>query len=211
LWAALRAASVARMGLVHVLIPAAGAARRMRGADKLLEPVDGGPQLGRAVAAAARSGAARVWVTLQPGAAARRAALAGSRARVIEVPDWQEGMAASLRAGARAAAAHEASSLIVLLADLPEIEAEDVARFVAAHEAAPDAVWRGTAADGTAGHPVLFPARLFPALAALKGDEGARAVLAGEEVRPLPLAGRRAVTDLDTPEAWAEWRARTGR
>ena len=209
--AALAAASVPGMGGVHVLIPAAGAARRMRGADKLLEPVGGRPQLARAVEAAAGSGAARVWVTLQPGAAARRAALAGSCAKPIEVPDWQEGMAASLRAGARVAAAHGASALIVLLADLPEIEAGDVARFVAAHGEAPEAVWRGTAAEGRPGHPVLFPARLFPALAALRGDEGAKALLAREEVRPLPLDGNRAVTDLDTPEAWAEWRARTGR
>jgi len=195
---------------VHVLVPAAGAARRMRGADKLLEPVEGQPLLARAVAAAGGSGAARVWVSLPPGATARRAALAGSGAKVIEVPEWEEGMAASLRAGARAAAAFEASALIVLLADMPEIGAEDVARFVAAHGTAPEAVWRGTSADGTAGHPVLFPARLFPAFAALKGDDGAKAVLAGEAVRPLPLAGNRAVTDLDTPEAWAEWRARSG-
>jgi CTP:molybdopterin cytidylyltransferase MocA len=198
------------MGDVHVLIPAAGAARRMRGADKLLEPVDGVPQLARAVRAARGSGAAWAWVTLPPEAAARRAVLKGSRVKVIEVPDWQEGLAASLRAGARAAVAHRASALIVLLADLPEIEAADVARLIAAHEKAPEAVWRGTGEDGTPGHPVLLPARLFAAVAALRGDEGAKAAIADETVRDLPLEGRRAVTDLDTPEDWAAWRARTG-
>jgi CTP:molybdopterin cytidylyltransferase MocA len=199
------------MGDVHVLIPAAGAARRMLGADKLLEPVDGVPQLARAAQAARGSGAALVWVTLPPDGAARRAVLKASRVKVIEVPDWQEGMAASLRAGVRAAAAHRATALIVLLADLPEIEAGDVARLITAHEEAPEAVWRGAGEDGTPGHPVLLPARLFDAVAALRGDEGAKAVFAEEAVRDLPLEGRRAVTDLDTPEAWAAWRARTGR
>ncbi len=199
------------MGEVHVLIPAAGAARRMRGADKLLEPVGDVPQLARAVAAAKGSGAARVWVTLPPDAAARRAVLERSHAKVIEVPDCREGLAASLRAGARAAAAHRGSALIVLLPDLPEIEAADVAKLIAAHGEAPEAVWRATAEDGTPGHPVLLPARLFAAVVALQGDEGAKAVIAGEAVRELPLDGRRAVTDLDTPEDWADWRGRTGR
>lgn len=203
------------MGDVHILIPAAGTSSRMRGRDKLLEVIDGSPQLRRAVEAARRSGAAKVWVTLPPvaeaGAAARHAALDGSWAKRIEVPDRAEGMAASLRAGARAAAAQGARALVVLLADMPEIGPADVARFVAAHEEAPEAVWRATTPDGRPGHPVLFPARLFPALAALAGDEGARTVLAGEAVRELPLEGGRAVTDLDTPEAWTEWRARTGR
>jgi CTP:molybdopterin cytidylyltransferase MocA len=41
----------------------------------------------------------------------------------------------------------------------------------------------------------------------LNGDRGARIVLEGETVRVLPLPGRRAVTDLDTPEDWEAWRA----
>jgi CTP:molybdopterin cytidylyltransferase MocA len=199
------------MGGVHVLIPAAGAARRMRGGDKLLETVDGVPQLRRAVEAARLGGGRKVWVTVQPADRARRAALLGTLAKPIEVPDWAEGMAASLRAGARAAGAQRAAALMVLLADMPEIAAADIAQLLAAHAGAPDAVWRAAAEDGTPGHPVLIPARLFPALAELQGDAGARDLLAGEDVRPVTLEGQRATTDLDTPEAWADWRARTGR
>lgn len=201
------------MGLVHVLIPAAGAARRMAGVDKLLEPVGGVPQLRRAVDAARRSGAAKVWVTLPPDATARRAVLKGTWARVIEVPDWAEGLSASLRAGAMAATAQNAAALIVLLADLPEIEASDVARFVAAHAEAPDRLLRGTDGAGRPGHPVLIPARMFPAIAGLTGDAGARDLIAAEGAAAgtIVLPGARAVTDLDTPEAWAAWRASTGR
>jgi CTP:molybdopterin cytidylyltransferase MocA len=182
----------------------------MRGGDKLLEAVDGVPQLRRAVEAARLGGGRKVWVTVQPGDRDRRAVLLGTLAKPIEVPDWQEGMAASLRAGARAAGAQRAAALMVLLPDMPEIAPADIAQMIAAHAGEPGAVWRAAAEDGTPGHPVLIPARLYPALAELTGDAGARALLADEEVRLLPLEGQRATTDLDTPEAWADWRARTG-
>ncbi len=199
------------MAGVHALIPAAGAARRMRGADKLLEEVGGVPQIRRAVDAARKGGAAKVWLTLPPGAEARRAAVAGTWAKVIEVPEWEEGIAASLRAGVRAASVHHPTGLMILLADLPGIGAEDVGTLIAAHREAPEATWRGTDAEGAPGHPVIVPARLFPRVLELTGDEGAKTILnaRGADVRPVVLPGDRATLDLDTPEAWAAWRARS--
>jgi CTP:molybdopterin cytidylyltransferase MocA len=199
------------MTKLAVLIPAAGAARRMRGVDKLLEPVDGLPLLKRAIAAGLAAGP--VFVTLQPGASARRALVDASRASHLDVPAWAEGMSASLRAGASCAKAIGATGLLVLLADMPEIEHGDVIRFIEAHASAPEVVWRGAAEDGRLGHPVLIPAQLFPAVARLSGDEGARSLFAapGVDVRPLVLSGHRAILDLDTPEDWSAWRARTGR
>lgn len=65
-------------------------------------------------------------------------------------------------------------------------------------------------ARGTPGHPVVLPRRLFPSLLELRGDQGARALLAQEEesLRLIPLPGANATTDLDTAEDWAAWRAR---
>ena len=185
----------------------------MRGRDKLLEIVDGVPQLRRAIDAARKGGIRKVWVTLQPGDTARRPTLTGSWAKVVEVPGWDEGIAASLRAGAQAILPHRPSGLLILLADLPEITADDISRFVIAHAEHPEAIWRGTAEDGTSGHPVLLPASMIPGLLDLKADEGARAILNGKgaDVRPLQLPGFHANLDLDTPEAWSQWRAKTGR
>lgn len=194
-----------------ILILAAGAAARMRGADKVLLPVDGVALLTRLARAAVATGRP-VIVVLPPGAAARAAALAGLDVAAVTAGDAAEGMGASLRAGVAALPAG-ATAVLVLLADLPEIEAEDLARLLAAHAATPAAILRGTAADGRPGHPVLIPADLFPALARAAGDAGARALLAEHagRVRGVALPGARAVTDLDTPEDWAAWRARTGR
>ena len=178
----------------------------MRGRDKLLELVGGVPLLRRQAVAAAAQGV-RVLVTLGPDQPLRAAALEGLAVELLPVPEAAEGMAASLRAGAGAAAG---AALLVMLADMPEIGAEDLAAVIAAHVAAPDAVIRAAGADGTPGHPVVVPARMLAALAGLSGDQGARDLLRGEETVLVPLPGRRALVDLDTPEDWAAWRAQTG-
>jgi CTP:molybdopterin cytidylyltransferase MocA len=92
---------------------------------------------------------------------------------------------------------------------MPDITAGDIYLMVSLHPQAPDAILRAATADGRPGHPVLFPADLLPDLARLSGDEGARGVLKrhGARVTLLPLKDDRAAVDLDTPKAWAAWRA----
>ncbi|MBL3568415.1 hypothetical protein BV509_14690 [Rhodovulum sulfidophilum] len=196
---------------ILILMPAAGASSRMRGRDKLLETVDGEALLRRQARRAGASGAP-VLVTLPRHAGGPRAEQLDGlpRLRVTHV-DPAEGMAASLRAGAEAAAAAGARGLMVMLPDLPEIGTEDLLRLIESFAEAPDSCLRATAEDGRPGHPVMFPARLFPALETVAGDVGGRDLLARETVRTLALPGGRAVTDLDTPEDWTDWRARAGR
>ncbi|MEQ9260402.1 MAG: nucleotidyltransferase family protein [Roseovarius sp.] len=198
------------MSGLAVLIAAAGGSSRMRGRDKLLEPVGGMPIL-RRVALAALGLGAPVLVTLPEGRPARRAALDGlDRLSLAHVTDASEGMAASLRAGAGWAGALEARGLMILLADMPEIDLGDLKTMEAAFGRDPRKAYRAEDAGGTAGHPVIFPARLFARLAHLKGDTGAREVLREEKVTRVALPARHATTDLDTPEAWAAWRLKTG-
>jgi len=178
----------------------------MRGRDKLLEPVAGEALL-RRQALAALSVGERVVVTLGPDQPLRAAALEGLALEVLPVPEAAEGMAASIRAGAAAA---KGAALLLMLADMPEIGAGDLAALIAAHRAAPDRVVRAAAEDGTPGHPVLFPARMLAGLAGLRGDQGARELLRGEAPVRVALPGRRALVDLDTPEDWGAWRALTG-
>lgn len=190
---------------VHILILAAGASARMRGRDKLLEPIDGTAQLRRAVLAALGTGYA-VHVTLPPGQESRRRALAGLTCTCVEVPNAAEGMAASLRRGVTGL---PPGAVLVQLADLPEITTADLTRMIVAHHRDPGLILRATAAGGQPGHPVLFPSWARPALLRLKGDRGARSLLQTEatRLRDIPLPGLHATTDLDTPEDWAAWRA----
>lgn len=190
-----------------ILVLAAGRSSRMRGRDKLTEEIAGQPLLAERVTTAQASGAP-VWVALPPRevAPARWETLAGTGAALVEVRDAASGMAASLRAGL-AALPPGCPGLLILLADMPEITCADIAAVLAGFDGA--TILRGTSAEGVPGHPVLFPAGDFPALARLTGDAGARDLLRreGARVRLVPLPARHALTDLDTPEDWAAWRA----
>lgn len=87
----------------------------------------------------------------------------------------EQGMGESLAAGARAAIGQGASGVIVMLADLPYVKVETVRAIAAAlRKRASIAVPRY---QGKQGHPVGFSYKHLPALAALSGDVGAKAVL----------------------------------
>lgn len=193
-----------------ILIPAAGASSRMRGRDKLLELVEHQPMLARQISVALKTGA-QVVAALPPDAPDRTAIVEGmvdKRLELLIVEDADEGMSASIRAAVVFARKHQVDGLMVLLADMPEIETDDLLTLIRAFDG--NNVVRATDQSGKDGHPVIFPARLFHALSQLAGDHGARVVTVGEEVVKIPLPGYRATTDLDTPEAWKAWRDRTG-
>lgn len=180
----------------------------MAGADKLMEPVAGEPILARVVRRACATGLP-VYVTLPPDRPDRAAAIAGQRVRTIVVPDAASGMAASFRAAARSCPGDR--GIMTLFADMPEIGTGDLLAVAQAFEVeGGERVVRAASATGEPGQPVVFPARLVPAFAALRGDTGGREILRGEDVLLVRLPGDRATTDLDTPEDWAAWRARTG-
>jgi molybdenum cofactor cytidylyltransferase len=187
-----------------LLVLAAGASSRMRGADKLLEPVEGEPLIVRSLRRAVETGLP-VIVALDPGRPDRLRATEAFAMRRVEVADAAEGMGASLRAAV--SAAPEGAPLVVHLADMPDITAEDILTLVRAFEAeGGDRIVRAASSDGRPGQPVVFPARLRPDLLALTGDTGGREILRREDARLVPLPGRRALVDLDTPEDFAAWR-----
>ncbi len=191
-----------------ILLPAAGASARMAGRDKLMERVGGVPLLARQAARALATGAP-VYVTVREDRPARIAALTGLDIRLVTVADPGQGLSASIRAGV-AALPPGITALMVLLPDLPDIETADMRAMIAAHAAQPGRILRAVAEDGTPGHPTIFPRKLFDALVNLTGDTGAQALLQQEGFTPLVLPGKRAITDLDTPDDWANWRAQQG-
>ena len=190
------------MSAPTILLLAAGASRRMRGRDKMLEEVEG-EALVRLMARRALKSGVPVRVVLGPGQDARRAVLGDLPVEILEA-EGADGMAASIRAGV----AGLSGPVLILLADMPEITAQDIYLMISLQARAAGAILRAATRDGRPGHPVLFPADLLGDLARLSGDEGARALLQREAARVhlLPLADDRAVIDLDTPEAWDAWR-----
>lgn len=191
-----------------IIVLAAGQSRRMQGRDKLLEDVDGGPLI-RAQAQKARiATSGSVIVALPPRPHPRYQALDGLDVTCLPVPDADTGMNASLRRSV-AALPQDAPCAMVLLGDLPDLDASDLCKVARAVDLTSDTqIWRGATAQGAPGHPIVFRNTLFDAFATLKGDSGGREVVAGAKghVALIPLPGDRARGDLDTPEDWAAWR-----
>jgi CTP:molybdopterin cytidylyltransferase MocA len=187
-----------------ILVLAAGSSSRMRGRDKLLETIGGEPLILRAARAACRA-AQEVIVALPADDRARGAWLTDLPLRVVRVEE--RAMSASLRAGVGACGAE---ALTVHLADMPEIGARELAAQAAAWARGGAPILQATSADGRPGQPVTFARELFPEILSLRGDGGARSLLLRHPVERHALEGRAALTDLDTPEDWAAWRAAAG-
>jgi CTP:molybdopterin cytidylyltransferase MocA len=195
-----------------LILLAAGASSRMGGRDKLLEEIAGEPLLRRLARRARAATAGPLIVALPPPPHPRYQVLAGLELLCLPVMAAAEGMNASLRT-AVAALPEGCPWAMVLLADLPELETADLQKVAAA--VAPETgkrIWRGATESGKPGHPIVFHRDLFDQIRGLTGDGGARSVVAaaGDRVQLVPLEGERARTDLDTPEAWAAWRAKRG-
>ena len=214
-----RAAPPGKRPRLAALVLAAGQSGRMKGADKLLEPIDGKPLLAHVldqVATAPLEGCYMALPTRGAHAETRKLLVErhSSAPQIVSVSDADEGMAASLRRGI-AALPSEIDGVVLLLADMPEITTKDIARLAMAFD--PDEgceIVRATSQDGQPGHPVLFGRRYFETLQRLSGDRGAKDVVAEAEAFgstvDVALGGDRALVDLDTPEAWAAWRAKPG-
>jgi CTP:molybdopterin cytidylyltransferase MocA len=174
---------------------AAGAARRF-GAPKQLAELDGRPLLEHALAAIAVVPAFdRVIVALGAHADEILATVDLHGAIPLRVADWDEGQAASLRAGVAALAPH-ADAIVVTLGDQPRLGSETIARFAALADG-PAPAARATF-GGVPGHPVLLTEPLFDAVAGLRGDAGARGLL--EQAGALDVeCGADSVLDIDTP------------
>lgn len=175
------------------LVPAAGRSSRM-GSDKLSATVAGRPMLARVAGALLAGGCEPVLVVCRGAGDARRQAVAGLAVTLVDAPRPEAGMGATIAAGA-AALPPDIGGVAVCPGDMPLLTADDVARLLASFDGN---TITAAACGGRRGHPVLFPARLVPALRSLTGDQGARPVLAGETVR-LVEVGPGCLVDVDTP------------
>jgi CTP:molybdopterin cytidylyltransferase MocA len=194
--------------MIPILILAAGESRRMRGRDKLAEPVGGVPLLRRQTLAALTLGEP-VFVALPGPGHDRMLHIADLDVTPLIVPEASEGMGGTLRGAV--AQLPFCDAFLVVLADLPLIGAEEMRRVMNLREATSEAlIWRGTTEDGKPGHPILFDAELRPEFNTISGDTGGELIVRSHPVAEIRLPGDAARLDLDTPEDWDVFRAQTG-
>ncbi|MFE3544148.1 NTP transferase domain-containing protein [Nocardia sp. NPDC059177] len=97
------------------------------------------------------------------------------------VADWASGLAATVRAGLRAAAEADTRYVAFLPVDVPDIGADVVARVLAAARASESGLARAVF-SATPGHPAVIENKHWEAIsAAAVGDAGAGSYLGGRQ------------------------------
>ncbi len=201
-----------------IIVPAAGAARRM-GRPKQLLRIGGESMLHRGCRVAGELLAdlpqsfSKGYVLVVTGARAERVEAHVNELRdppsVLQFTDWAEGLGSSIAYAARHSVAEEAAAILVLLPDQPDISVDHLRRLL--HRTDDRVV--ATDYGGRGGVPAIFPAAFLPELQQLKGDRGAQRFLQrllAEDRLTLVAHPQGPPQDLDTPEAYHAYLKRDG-
>ncbi len=193
------------MTRVAAVVLAAGQSSRYRaqggGETKLAAEFEGRPIVRRAVEAALASRARPVVVVVGHARRAVESALGGLPAAIVFNPDYANGLSTSLRAGL-AAVPDDVDGALILLGDMPKVEAQLIDAVIAAFEAQPNARAVAPLHGGRRGNPALLARSLFPAAMRLTGDEGARKLLTAltsDQMIEIDAGEWDAAFDVDTP------------
>ena len=162
--------------MIAALVLAAGGSARL-GAPKQLLPWGDTTLLGHVLEALAELPFEEVFVVIGANGNEILDKVDLSETIVIENPEWEEGMASSLRVGLDAVLRlSRADAVVIFLGDQPEISEEVVMGLIDAR--------RSTKRQAIVpkyryawGNPVVVERSLWPRLMSLEGDEGAKRLL----------------------------------
>jgi molybdenum cofactor cytidylyltransferase len=188
---------------------AAGGSSRL-GRPKQLLLLEGEPLVRRAARAALEAGFAPVVVVVGARAAEVRVALEGLPVEVVENAGWEEGLSSSVRLGVERLGTVGVRAAALLGCDQPHLTAGHLARLEEARLAS-GALVSASEYAGARGAPAVFDAALFPELAALGGDRGARPVIARDPSRVVGVPFPGGEVDVDHPADWERVRGKGGR
>lgn len=209
------------MDIASILL-AAGASQRFGPANKLVARVGGEPIIARVARVLDGSRVDQVIVVTPPedhpdtrqiaeALAARDRQSSKVAFRLVANPDRTRGMGSSIAAGVRALGA-EYSGVLIVPGDMPALTPAVVDRLIAAFSAAHgDAIVHAATRDGRQRNPVIWPRRLFPALAVLDGEAGGKPLIAAERaaqagsVIAVPFDDDRLFCDIDTVADLEGW------
>lgn len=189
---------------VAALVLAAGGSSRL-GRPKQLEPWGDATMLGRILASVRAYPVDETWVVLGAAFDSIIETIDFENCNVVENPEWEEGIASSLRVGLDALSQlSRVDAALVVIGDQPEVDPDVVSEVIARFEQTRASVvipkYRYTW-----GNPVVVHRSLWPRLMSLEGDEGAMRLFRAhpewvEEVWFEQLPPRDVDTDADVGE-----------
>lgn len=195
---------------VAAVVLAAGQSRRMGPSNKLLMTIDGEPLVRRTVKTVLASNVSEVVVVTGHMDHEVRAALAGLDVAFVHNPRYAEGLSTSLKAGIKALGPDVAAALVGL-GDMPAVTAAHLERLIASFDPEAGRAIGVPVHQGKRGNPVLWARRFFEEMQGVSGDVGAKALIGANEslVYEIEFEDTGVLTDLDTPEQWSDYLAKS--
>jgi molybdenum cofactor cytidylyltransferase len=183
---------------VSAIVLAAGLSTRM-GAVKPLVTVRGRMMLERVLSTLRESRVDGIIVVLGDSADLVQQSIMFGNATVVVNESYREGIASSLQTGLSHVTSSAEAALIVL-ADQPFLKAQTIDLLIDEYCANKSKIVLPTC-NGIRGNPVLFDRSVFPELAQLTGDTGARAIFKRHlnTIAKVPVDDEGVLVDLDTP------------
>ena len=181
---------------ISAAILAAGTSSRL-GRPKQLLRLDGQSLIRRIARTVVNAQIERVAVVVGSHAAAIEAELRDLPVEIVVNSAWREGMASSVRAAV--AASGGADALLITPCDLPLLSVKHLRALIEQfeRETVPIVASRY---NETLGAPLIIARELWPELLELRGDVGARRVIARHESSFIEWPG--GAFDVDTREDW---------
>jgi len=147
----------------------------------------------------------KVWDRLEDSCGQMRNEGQRSRVRLVDNPDYREGLSTSVRTGVQAVS-READAIMIYLADQPLLEPADIDRIIAAFA-------KGKAENkmivvpffkGERGNPVILDASLRDSILGIVGDVGCKGVIKRypEKVYSVEMENDHVVRDVDDVQAY---------
>jgi len=182
---------------VYTVILAAGASRRLGSPKQLLE-WRGRTLLDNTIENARSLLNERVIVILGSQAQTIQEKVDLSGVVAVVNPNWQTGIASSIRAGIDSLPVN-ADGVLMLLSDQPLVGYRAMQNLLTQWQIEPSHIAASQYQD-TVGVPALFPSAFFGALRSLRGDRGAKSLLLQfeDKLQKIPLP--EAELDIDTRE-----------
>ncbi|HEY1985759.1 MAG TPA: nucleotidyltransferase family protein [Terracidiphilus sp.] len=189
---------------VAAIILAAGASRRL-GQPKQLLLYRGETLLSRAIRLALEAGASPVFAVIGANSETVKASIPSAAVAVVN-NQWEQGIASSIHAGL-----HELngtvpgiSGALLMGCDQPRLSACHLHLQLDTFNAREQPAIVASTYAGVNGIPAVFPRAAFPDLLALRGDRGARALIAKPPCPVVFVALEGGEIDIDLPKDVAE-------